>query len=449
MKRTQQSLVRPRQKLGKYRIVRRLARGGFAEVYKAQDLIEGVQVALKIPYPDRVDAQSLADFKAEVRLTARLDHPNILPVKNADFIDGTFVVTTLLGEEHLGDRLRRRLKIATALDYARQALQAVAHAHEQRVLHCDIKPENLILFSDDRLRLTDFGISRVAARTLSASGSGTVGYLAPEQALGRPSFRSDVFALGLVLWETFTGQLPRWPFTPPLPGEERIRRKLHPDLIALLHRSLEVDQYRRFPSGVEMLAAFEGLRARGRLVPSKQRRRKTTGNTTTDWRALRLKQFRREYRKALELTASCTRCEGPMCESMVACPWCAAPQKTYRGDTRFPARCTRCKRGRKLDWRFCPWCHGPAFKTVSSRSYTDVRYGPRCQNARCRGELMPFMRYCPWCRTKVRRAWRIEGTNDRCGSCGWGVVGDYWKTCPWCAKALRRPSPRRTPRSRR
>jgi hypothetical protein len=106
----------------------------------------------------------------------------------------------------------------------------------------------------------------------------------------------------------------------------------------------------------------------------------------------------------------------------------------HRDDSRFPAACPRCKRGRKLDWRFCPWCHGPGFKDVSEQHYTDVRYCASC--SKCKGELMPFMRYCPWCRAKVRRDWKIDGSRDRCGSCGWGVVREYWDVCPWCTKSL-------------
>jgi eukaryotic-like serine/threonine-protein kinase len=434
VKPTHQSLVRPRQKLGKYRIVRRLAQGGFAEVYKALDTIEGVPVALKIPYPEMLTPQSLEDFKKEVRLTARLDHPNILPIKNAEFIGDAFVVTTLLGKGHLRDVMDRALPVQTALAYFHQMLKAVAHAHQQQVIHCDVKPENLIVFPRNRLRLTDFGISRVAARTLSASGSGTVGYLAPEQALGRPSFRSDVFSLGLVLWEMLSGSLPQWPFKPPLPGAERIRRKVHPDLLAFLHKALQVDQYKRFSDAVDMLTAFDGLQARRRLLPPPPRKRRRATAGGTDWKAIRRRQFVREYKKELELDLACRRCGGPVSEAMQACPWCGAARRTSRDETRFPARCPRCRRGRKLDWRFCPWCHGPGFRAVSGRNYTDKRYAGRC--AACRGDLMPFMRYCPWCRTKVRRAWRIDGA-ERCGACGWGVARDYWEVCPWCAKPLK------------
>ena len=101
--------------------------------------------------------------------------------------------------------MQRRLSIRTALDLGEQLLRAIAFAHENRVIHCDVKPDNLLLFDRGRLRLTDFGISKIAHRTISASGAGTVGYMAPEQAMGRPSARSDVFAAGLVLWQMFSG----------------------------------------------------------------------------------------------------------------------------------------------------------------------------------------------------------------------------------------------------
>ena len=142
--------LRPRQLLGKYRIERRIAEGGFAEVYRAQDTIEGVRVALKIPHAHLVDEALLADFRREVRLTAPLDHPNVLPIKNAQFIDGRFVIAYPLGTGTLGDRMLWRLASARRVEYAAQMLAAVAHAHQHRIIHCDLKPENFILFPGDR-----------------------------------------------------------------------------------------------------------------------------------------------------------------------------------------------------------------------------------------------------------------------------------------------------------
>jgi serine/threonine protein kinase len=187
-------VVRVRQRLGKYRIDRRLADGGFATVFKAYDTIAGVSVALKVPNGTSPTKEALDDFRKEVRVTAKLDHPNILPVKDAGFIDGVFVIACPLGERSLADRLQHRMSSRTIVELAEQMLAAVAFAHGKRVMHCDIKPENFILFSENRLRLADFGIAKTALRTIQASGSGTVGYVAPEQAMGRPSLRSDVFS---------------------------------------------------------------------------------------------------------------------------------------------------------------------------------------------------------------------------------------------------------------
>lgn len=201
--------IRSGQRLGKYKVRRKLASGGFAEVYQAFDTIEGQDVALKLPRAHMVTPELLEDFKKEVRLAAALDHPNILPIKNAQFVDGHFVIAYPLGESTLDERMQRRMAFDTRVALARQMLEAVACAHHHRVIHCDVKPENLILFKGGRLCLTDFGIARLALRTVRASGSGTVGYVAPEQAMGKASFRSDVFSLGLILYRLFAGVLPR------------------------------------------------------------------------------------------------------------------------------------------------------------------------------------------------------------------------------------------------
>jgi serine/threonine-protein kinase len=435
------------QRLGKYRIKRRLAEGGFAEVFQAYDTIEGISVALKIPHT-HMTSRLLEDFRKEVRLSARLDHPNILPIKNAQFIDGVFAIVYPLGEGTLEDRMQRRMSLDTRIELAEQILEAVAFAHHRRVIHCDLKPENLILFPGHgnngggyahRVRLTDFGISKLSARTVLASGSGTVGYVAPEQAMGRASFRSDVFSLGLMLWELFSGELPEWPFEWPPPGTDKLRKRVHPDFIAFLRRAIRVNQSLRFEDAQKMLASFRRLRQRGCIKPrapiNGRGKRKRPTQRNSDWKEVRVKQFERTYKKALGLRHKCGRCKGPMSEAMIACPWCGNAPKVYRGETRHPDRCPRCKRGRKLDWKYCPYCYGGAFRQVSTRTYTDRAYTERCRAPGCtRKQMAPYMRYCPWCRTKSRKAWKIAGSKHSCGRCGWGVLPDYWKFCPWCAK---------------
>jgi serine/threonine-protein kinase len=431
-------VLRAKQTLGKYRIEKRLAEGGFAQVYRAYDQIEGIRVALKVPHRQLVNPEMLEVFRKEVRLSSRLDHPNILPIKNAQFIDGRFVVAYPLGGETLGDRMQRRMSAKTRLALIGQMLEAVAHAHAHRIIHCDLKPENFILFRDNRLRLTDFGISRLAARTVLASGSGTVGYVAPEQAMGRTSFQSDVFSLGLIVVQIFSGQLPEWPYDWPPPGIiDKLKRDLHPDFIALLQRATDLRQAGRFPDAAQMRAAFERLRQRNRLLSPSVRRRRRVPRQKRDWKTIRQRQFVRGYRAALELRDRCRRCDGPVSESMLACPWCGVERRVYRGETRHPARCPRCKRGRKLDWRFCPWCYGPGFRKVANREYTDRAYTGRCSNTSCsRRDLMPFMRYCCWCQRKVRRPWKIGDAKHRCSRCSWGIVPEYWSFCPWCRKKI-------------
>ncbi|MCB9916239.1 MAG: protein kinase [Planctomycetes bacterium] len=426
--------LRRGQRLGKYRIRRRLAEGGFAYVYEATDTVEGLRVALKVPRPELVSDEVLKMFQLEARLHARLDHPNILPIKNADVVDGRLVIAYPMGVESLADRLKRRTSLATKLDFVEQMLAAVAHAHEHRIVHRDLKPDNFILFEDGALRLTDFGVSKIAFKTLVASGSGTVGHMAPEQAMGEASLRSDVFALGLAIWELFTGELPTWPFAWPPAGVEKLRGVAPPEFLALLHRALEVQARKRFADAGAMLAAFR--RARPRFDASRRAgargKAKVKLKTTKHWREVRFRQFLRDHKQALQLDRECAHCKGPLSEAMTHCPWCGRGQKKLHGASGFPATCKRCGRGRKLDWRFCAWCYGPGFDDVSGRSYSDKRYVAHC--AHCRGSLLAFSRYCPWCHRKQTRKWKVVGLAKRCRGCGWGVPGDEWAFCAWCGK---------------
>lgn len=432
-----QAEIRSRQKLGKYRLEKRLASGGFADVFRAYDTVEGIRVALKVPQRKLVNQDLLNDFMHEVKLHARLDHPNILPIKNADWVDGRFVIASMLGDGTLSERLTRRMSLKRALEYSDQILAGLAHAHSHRILHCDLKPDNFLLFGEHHLRLTDFGLAKIALKTMHASGSGTIGFMAPEQAMGRPSLRSDVFAAGLILYRMLAGKLPEWPFDWPPPGIERLEKRLPPEMIAFLERSLRLEPKRRFEDAQHMHAAFKVASALA-LRPAPRRRRRNGTDRNPDWLALRIKHFNSTFRTQLEARSSCTRCKGPVAESMVACPWCGVDRSKHRGETRFPARCKRCKRGVKLDWKYCGWCYGAAIGPASERSYSDKRYTVACPNRSCeRRELLPFLRYCPWCRTKVRKPWKIEGVSSRCPRCDWGVLGDHWSSCPWCAHKLR------------
>ena len=431
-------VLKARQKLGKYKIERKIAEGAFATVYQAKDTIEGVRVALKIPHHHLINSAVMDDFRREVHLVARLDHPNILPVKDASMIDGQFVVALALGQESLDDRLCRRISIRTALAYAEQMLSAAAYAHRHRIIHCDIKPDNFILDSRGRLRLADFGVAKVAHKTIRASGSGTVGYIAPEQAMGRPSARSDVFSLGVILYRMFSGYLPEWPYSWLPQGYDKLRLRLHKDLIDLLRRAMEVSPRKRFRDAAQMLTAFRRIKPRAIKRSASQRKHRKATNTR-HWEDIRRSQFLKQYGKQLATRSRCQHCDGPVSENMYYCSWCGKRRRISREETSFPASCPRCKRGVKLDWKYCPWCWGAGFRDVSDRKYTDVRYEGRCSNPKCkRKSLMPFMRYCPWCHRAVRKKWKAPGSREKCPSCGWGTVSGFWSYCPWCGKTIRK-----------
>ena len=431
-------ILRPRQTFGKYKIQRRIAQGGFADVYRAFDTIEGIPVAIKVPHRALLVDKTLDDCLREVRLTSKLDHPNILHIKNANYISGQFFIVYPLGEGTLADKMSHRLTFDAALDYAHQMLDGVAYAHRKRVMRCDIKPENLILFSGNLLKLADFGIAKIATRTVSASGSGTVGYIAPEQALGKPSLRSDVFSMGLVIYQMLTNRLPEWPFDWPPPGHDILRRKANNDFIAVIKRAMNINARKRYANAGEMLAAFERVRKNAHRRIHRRRTKRPATNGAGEWRQVQFKEFKRLYGKSLETTFECSKCGGPVSERMVGCPWCGHRTKSFRGETSYPARCRSCKRGMKLDWRYCPHEYGSAQGPRSDRSYTDKRYTSSCSNPSCREPLMPFMKYCPWCRTRVRRKWKVEGSAKKCPKCGWGVAEGFWAHCPWCTHKLRK-----------
>jgi len=428
--------LRTRQRLGKYVIERRLGEGGFAVVYQARDTIEGIRVALKVPYPHLLSEETLDDFRREARLIAKLEHPNILPLKTAQFIDDHFVIVSAMGRMTLEERLAKRMSLATALDFSRQILSAAAYAHGEKIVHCDIKPDNFILFHDNRLRLADFGVAQVAQKTLRGSGAGTLGYMAPEQAMGRPSFRSDVFALGLVLYRIFSGELPEYPFDWPPPGYRELQRKLSPGHVEVVRRAIDLKPTNRFADAQAMLGAFESARSRRKPGATRSRAQAPT-KRPSDWKTMQRRQFKQEFGKELPAKYDCSACGGPVSEAMQACPWCGAGRPVHRDTTVFPQHCPRCYRGMKLDWRYCPWCYGPGFEPSSDREFDDARYTARCQGTSCtRRLLMPFMRYCPWCRRKVRKKWKLAGSKHTCRNCGWGVAAEYWSYCPWCAVRL-------------
>ena len=197
---------------GRYRIIALLGKGGMGEVYRADDLTLGQPVALKF-LPDQAagDPGLLERFHNEVRIARRVSHPNVCRVYDVGEIDGhTFFTMEYVDGEDLASLLRRigRLPHDKALDIARQLCAGLSAAHTKGVLHRDLKPANVMLDGRGQVVITDFGLAGVADQIHGAEvRSGTPAYMAPEQLAGKEvSVRSDIYALGLVLYEVFTGK---------------------------------------------------------------------------------------------------------------------------------------------------------------------------------------------------------------------------------------------------
>ena len=433
-------MLRPGQKIGKYKLKARLSNGPYATVFRALDTLEGVHVALKIPHKGLVTKESLDDFSREVRLAAKLDHPNILRLKTADFIDGHLVIALPLGEESLEDRLARRLSLRTALDLGEQLLRAVAFAHEQHVIHCDVKPDNLLLFPDGRLRLTDFGISKIAHRTISASGAGTVGYMAPSKRwAGRRGGRT-CSPPGSCCGRCFPADCRNGRSNGRSPGYDTVA-----DGVASGH-----DRAAQALARNEAEPAVRGRRPNAGRLPAREAqgaaplRAHAPAEESEDappsahWKEIRQQQFQRQFGRQLETHFKCGRCDGPVSEFMHGLPVVRRrAQSASATKRRSPPAARAATAARSSIGTTAPGATAPASRMHPSASTPIAATSPAAAIAKCdRKDLMPFMRYCPWCHTKVRQPWKIAGSNDTCRKCGWGVLRDFWTHCPWCAAEL-------------
>ena len=423
--------LRSGQRLGKYQLIKHLGTGGSCEVWKARDSVESIEVALKIPLVGVNGKRDNMQLFREIRLVSQLCHPNILRAKNADIIDGHLVLATEVSMGTLDDRSRpmapRRLFPLMA-----QVLDGLAHAHAHKVVHCDVSPMNIFLLPQGRAALGDFGISlKIQGRMVTVDDFGTPGYVAPEQAYGRPTYSSDCFAVGLIFYEFLTGILPKWPFIWPFKGEQRLRDKTSQTLVQFLKRSLTLDPQKRFTQAGDMLCAFtDAIPQRLRVSPLSL----PANGTRPDWIKMRRQAFQQKHGQILNTHHLCRHCKEPVSEAMLACPWCGTKDNRFDLTTRFDYFCTRCHKGMLSEWRYCPWCYGPGYAPFESKQVKGLRFPGNCDH--CHGKLMRFMRYCPWCRRKVHEPWPLRNLPESCGHCEGPVDSQYWRYCPWCEKGL-------------
>ena len=203
------------QTISHYKITEKLGEGGMGVVYRAEDTKLRRAVALKFPPIDKLAGEEdKARFVREAQAAAALNHPNICTVHEIDEADGrTFIAMEFVEGQSVKDKVRARpLPLDEALDIAIQAAQGLQAAHEKDVVHRDIKSANLMLTEKGQVKVMDFGLAQVGDRSqLTKTGTtlGTAAYMSPEQAQAQPTDRrTDIWSLGVVLYEMLTGQLP-------------------------------------------------------------------------------------------------------------------------------------------------------------------------------------------------------------------------------------------------
>jgi serine/threonine-protein kinase len=244
---------------GRYRILGLLGKGGMGEVYKAFDLILNQTVALKFLAPAHYGEAALARFRNEVRIARQVAHPNVCRVYDLGMVEGLhFLSMEYIDGEDLASLLRRigRLPQDKAIEFTRKICAGLSAAHDRGVLHRDLKPANIMIDGRGQVRSTDFGLAGLAAEIpLSDLRSGTPAYMSPEQKAGKEvTTRSDIYSLGLVLHEMFTGKARK--DTQSTPSE--IVKELDPAIERLILRCLEEDPKRRPNSTLNVAMALPG-----------------------------------------------------------------------------------------------------------------------------------------------------------------------------------------------
>ena len=268
---TVEQMIEPGQMLDHYRIDRTIARSGMSVLFQATDMNDGRQVAIKVPHPEMESDPVLFErFKREQEIGQTLDHPGVVKTYDGEERSRIYMVIEWLDGRLLRAILNeeRKLPIERAVQLTVSICDALDYMHKHGVVHRDLKPENIMVHAEDHIKLIDFGIAmKEDARRLTFTNMtatlGTPDYISPEQVKGqRGDQRSDIYALGVILYEMLTGETP---FSGPNPlavMNERVlkdptpARKLNPaispELQEILYRALERDPRHRYATASEM-----------------------------------------------------------------------------------------------------------------------------------------------------------------------------------------------------
>jgi len=318
------------QTIGKYRILSSLGSGGFGAVYLAEDTWIDKKVALKVPHKQSLDFSQLLK---EPRLLASLSHPNIVSVLTAEKQDDVFfiVMEYVTGEtlEHVIIR-EGPLELTRALDFSCQICNAVDHAHRAGILHRDLRPGNMLVSDTGMLKVTDFGTSRFLE--IAAHGTTIIGsppYMAPEQFQGKAVFASDIYSVGVTMYQMLTGSLP---YDTPAPADiARLERgelisaprlknpKIPKAINDIVLRALAPDPTVRYQRASELLDDLLAARE-----PAPRRAVGRGGAATADATVADI-QSRLKARETLQ-AKFCWHCRKPLQARTDRCPFCGETQ---------------------------------------------------------------------------------------------------------------------------
>ncbi len=320
------------QALGKYRIIEPLGSGGFGTVYLAEDTWIDKRVAIKVPHRQNLD---FGELLREPRLLAALNHPNIVTVITAEKQEDVFfIVMEYVPGETLESLIAARgaLELPLALDYICQIANAMDHAHRQGVIHRDLRPANVFVTEKGLLKVGDFGTSRFLE--IAAHGTTVIGsppYMAPEQFEGRAVFASDIYSLGVSMYQMLTGELP---YEMPAPGDlDRLRkgelveppRTRNPaipvSIDAIVMKALAGEIAKRYQQAEEVLRDLLQARRDVKMRPA-------VATTQEPRRPTPVRHGAPSPGGARDITAGrfCWHCRKPLPSRGTECPFCGERQ---------------------------------------------------------------------------------------------------------------------------
>ena len=327
------------QTIGKYRILSPLGAGGFGAVYLAEDTWIDKKVALKIPHKQNLD---FSELLKEPRLLASMSHPNIVTVLTAEKHENTFfiVMEYVQGEtlEHV-IAAEGALDLHRALDFSCQICNAVDHAHRAGILHRDLRPGNMLVTGKDLLKVTDFGTSRFLE--IAAHGTTVIGsppYMAPEQFHGKAVFASDVYSVGVTMYQMLTGGLP---YDTPAPADierlmrgelvtaPRLKNRRIPQAISdIVLKALDPALTRRYQRASDLLEDVLAARAKPRHKTVNNEHSLPRRSPEGEGRVAEI-QSRLRARETPQ-PGFCWHCRKPLHARSDRCPFCGETQKMSR-----------------------------------------------------------------------------------------------------------------------